>query len=102
MSADRESFGYTTLHAGPDAWVRCSTYTNGSLPSLSVDGCGIGVTIYLRGESITAEHVRFTRDLVRQAERFAAEAERLHNEHQTVERARTEVEAAQPEAGSAA
>jgi hypothetical protein len=83
MSGERESFGHTTLHAGGDAWVRCATYpATGHLPSLSVDGCGLGVTVYLAGEVINADHVRFARDLAAQAERFAAEAERLHAEAQ--------------------
>ena len=40
MSAVMGTFGNMTLHAGPDAWVRCGTYTNGPLPNLSVAGGG--------------------------------------------------------------
>ena len=82
MSSKRESFGHATVHAGPDAWARCATYTSGSLPSLSVDGRGVGVTVYLKGEQIDADHVRFARELAREAERFAAEAERLYAQAQ--------------------
>ena len=79
MSGERDSFGHVTFHAGQDARVRCSTYpTKGHLPSLSVDGCGLGVTVYLAGEVIDADHVRFARDLAHQAGRFVAEAERLY------------------------
>ncbi len=72
------TFGNMTLHAGPDAWVRCGTYTNGPLPNLSVAGGGLTMTLYLAGEVIDAGHVRFARDLVTQVQRFAAECERLH------------------------
>ena len=30
MSEVMGTFGNMTLHAGPDAWVRCGTYTNGA------------------------------------------------------------------------
>jgi hypothetical protein len=35
MSDVMGTFGNMTLHAGPEAWVRCGTYTNGPLPNLS-------------------------------------------------------------------
>ena len=57
--------------------VRCGTYTNGSLPNLSVYGRGVTMTLYLAGEVIDAGHVRFARDLVTEVQRFAAECERL-------------------------
>ena len=72
MSEVMGTFGNMTLHAGPDAWVRCGTYANGPLPNLSVSGGG------LAGEVIDAGPVRFARDLLTQVQRFAAECERLH------------------------
>ena len=78
MSEVMGTFGNMTLHAGPDAWVLCGTYTNGPLPNLSVSGGGLTMTLYLAGDVIDAGHVRFARDLVTQVQRFAAECERLH------------------------
>ena len=78
MSEVMDTFGSMSVHAGPDAWVRCGTYTNGSLPNLSVSGGGVSMTLYLAGEVIDAGQVRFARDLVAQVQRFAAECERLH------------------------
>ena len=82
MSEVMGTFGSMSVHAGPDAWVRCGTYTNGSLPNLSVASGGLTggltMTLYLAGEVIDAGHVRFARDLVAQVQRFAAECERLH------------------------
>jgi len=75
---DNDSFGHTTLHAGTDARVRCSTYRDGHLPSLSVDIPRMGITVYLAGEVITADHVRFAASLVQAAQKMAAECERLH------------------------
>ncbi len=85
MTSDRDSFGYTSFHAGLNARARCSVYANGTLPNLSMDGCGLGVTVYLAGDRIDADHVRFARDLLHQAERFAAEAKRLYAEAQTAQ-----------------
>jgi hypothetical protein len=78
MSEVMGTFGHMSVHAGPDAWVRCGTYTDGALPNLSVDGGGVTMTLYLAGEVMDAGHVRFARDLVTQVQRFAAECERLH------------------------
>ncbi len=78
MSEVMGTFGSMSVHAGPDAWARCGTYTNGSLPNLSVAGGGVNMTLYLAGEVIDAGHVRFARDLVTEVQRFAAECERLH------------------------
>jgi hypothetical protein len=78
------SFGGATLHAGADAWADCSIYADGHTPILTVHGGdGLRLAIYLRGEQITAGHTRFARDLLHQAERFAAEAERLYSQAQT-------------------
>ena len=78
MSAVMGTFGCMTLHAGPDAWVRCGTYTNGQLPNLSVRGGGLTMILYLAGEVMDAGQVQFARDLLTQVQQFAAECERLH------------------------
>ncbi len=81
MSGERRpTFGSATMHVGPDGWVHFSAYDDGHLPNLSVHGGGIGLTVYLSGEVIDADHVRFARELAGAARKFAAECERLQVE----------------------
>ena len=75
MSAANDTFGNMTLHAGPDAWVRCGTYTNGPLPNLSVrrSAAGPGATS-LPGVAVAAAlgavewHINGTKALARMGE----------------------------------
>lgn len=67
---------------GPDGWALCHTYEGASLPSLYVHAGRLGITVYLSGETITADHVRFSCELAKVAEEFAAECARMHDARQ--------------------
>ena len=40
------------------------------------------MTVYLSADTITADHVRFSRELAKAAEAFAAECARMHDARQ--------------------
>jgi hypothetical protein len=79
--ADGGSFGSASMHVGPgsDSWALCHTYGGASLPSLYVHAGRLSMTVYLSGDTITADHVRFTSELAKAAEAFAAECARIHD-----------------------
>ena len=76
------SFGGASVHVGPDGWALCNTYSGASLPSLYVHAGRLGMSVYLSGETITADHVRFSAELANAAEEFAAECARMHETRQ--------------------
>lgn len=78
------SFGSASLHVGPgsDSWALCHTCSGTSLPSLYVHAGRLSMTVHLSGDTITADHVRFSRDLAKAAEGFAAECARMHDARQ--------------------
>ena len=81
MSSAGGSFGNARLHVGTDWSVHCSAYAD-ALPILTVDAGSSGLAITLADRSVPGERgVEFARELVREAERFAAECERLHTAH---------------------
>ena len=73
------SFGSASMHVGPDSWALCHTYGGTSLPSLYVHAGQLSMTVYLSGDTITADHVRFSAELAKAAEAFAAECARMHD-----------------------
>ncbi|HUY51970.1 MAG TPA: hypothetical protein VMV92_40775 [Streptosporangiaceae bacterium] len=78
-----DSFGGASVHVGPDGWALCHTYSGGAtLPSLYVHAGRLGITVYLSGETIIADHVRFSGELAKAAEQFAAECARMHDARQ--------------------
>jgi hypothetical protein len=78
------SFGNASLHVGPGphSWALCHTCSGASLPSLYVHAGRLSMTVYLSGDTITADHVRFSRELAKAAEAFAAECARMHDARQ--------------------
>ena len=81
--AKGDSFGGASVHVGPDGWALCHTYSGGAtLPSLFVHAGRLSITVYLSGETITADHVRFTEELAKVAAEFAAECARMHEARQ--------------------
>ncbi len=81
--AEGESFGGASVHVGADGWVLCHTYSGGAtLPSLYVHAGRLGITVYLSGDAITADHVRFTSELAKAAAEFAAECARMQDARQ--------------------
>lgn len=72
------SFGSASMHAGPDGWALCHTYGGASLPSLYVHAGRLSMTVYLSGDTITADHVRFSAEVAKAAGAFAAECARMH------------------------
>jgi hypothetical protein len=77
------SFGGASVHIGPDGWALCHTYGGGTtLPSLYVHAGRLGITVYLSGQTITADHVRFSAELAKCAEQFAAECARMYDAQQ--------------------
>jgi len=81
--AKGDSFGSASVHVGSDGWALCHTYSGGAtLPSLYVHAGRLGITVYLSGETITTDHVRFAGELAKAAEQFAAECARMHEARQ--------------------
>lgn len=80
--AQGDSFGGASVHVGPDGWALCHTYSGNRLPSLFVHAGRLSMTVYLSGETITADHVRFSAELAKVAEEFAAECTRMHDARQ--------------------
>ena len=87
--AKGDSFGGASVHVGPDGWAMCSTYSGASLPSLYVHAGRLGMSVYLSGETITADHVRFAEELAKVAVEFAAECARMHEARQASSAAST-------------
>ena len=73
------SFGSASVHVGADGWALCHTYDGASLPSLLVHAGRTSMTVYLSGDTITADHVRFSAELAKAAGEFAAECARMHD-----------------------
>jgi hypothetical protein len=73
------SFGSASMHVGPDSWALCHTYSGASLPSLYVHAGQLTMTVYLSGDTITADHVRFSAEVAEAAQAFAAECARMHD-----------------------
>jgi hypothetical protein len=84
VSSDGGSFGSLGLHVGPDSWTRCHAYPDHS-PILHITAASTSVSVQLVRGPVGSEAVKFARDLLRGAERFAAEVERLHTEQQQAE-----------------
>jgi len=80
-AANGGSFGSTSMHAGAgsDTWALCHTYGGASLPSLYVHAGQLSLTVYLSGETISADHVRFSAELAQAAGQFAAGCARMHD-----------------------
>jgi hypothetical protein len=72
------TFGGAWLHAGADARAQCQVFEDGHLPFLNVEGAAAGLSVFLPGPRVTADHLRFARELATEARRFADECERLH------------------------
>jgi integrase len=72
-----QSFSYQTVHVGTDWTVRCSAYP-GKTPIFSVDAGPVAVAVCIQGRDASESAVEFARELVRQAQVFAAEVERMH------------------------
>lgn len=79
MSSDGGSFGSLGLHVGPDSWTWCHAYPDHG-PILDISAASTTVMVQLASGPVGPEAVKFARDLLRGAERFAAEVERLHTE----------------------
>lgn len=79
MSNDRRSFASIGVQVADDWHVWCSTYTD-QPPILTVGAGSATVTVSVRGKVADDNAVKFARDLLRQAQTFAAEVERLHAE----------------------
>jgi hypothetical protein len=84
MSSGGESFGALGVHVGPGAWTWCYAYPDRS-PILGLRAASTTVSVQLASGPVGPEAVKFARDLLRGAERFAAEVERLHTEQQQAE-----------------
>ena len=84
MSSDGGSFSSLGLHVGSDSWTGCWEYPDHS-PILHITAAGTSVSVQLAQGPVGSEAVKFARDLLRGAERFAAEVERLHTERQQAE-----------------
>ena len=80
--AKGDSFASASVHVGPDGWALCHTYSGARLPSLFVHAGRMSMTVYLSGETITADHVRFAEELAKVAVEFAAECARMHEARQ--------------------
>ena len=76
------SFGSASMHVGTDSWALCHTYSGASLPSLYVHAGQLSMTVYLSGDTITADHVRFSAELAKAAQAFADECARMHDSAQ--------------------
>jgi hypothetical protein len=75
--SDGNSFVHLGVHVGSDWTVRCNTYPDHT-PILDVDAGGTAVAFCIRGRGAGQSAVEFARELVRQAQVFAAEVERMH------------------------
>jgi hypothetical protein len=84
MSSDGGSFGSLGVHIGTDSRVVCHAYPDHS-PILAVSAASTNVAFQLAQGPVGSEAVKFARDLLRGAERFAAEVERLHIEQRQAE-----------------
>jgi hypothetical protein len=84
VSGDGGSFGSLGLHVGSGSRTSCYEYPDHS-PILHITAASTSVSVQLAQGPIGTEAVKFARDLLRGAERFAAEVERLHNEQQQAE-----------------
>jgi hypothetical protein len=74
----RESFSSVSVRAGEGARVCCHRYPS-EAPILSLDAGEASLSITVGGRNeVTAWAVEFARQIVREAERFAAECERMH------------------------
>ena len=79
MSDNRHSFANMGVQVADDWHVWCSTYAD-QPPILTVGAGSTTVTVSIRGKVADDNAVEFARDLLQQAQRFAAEVERLHAE----------------------
>jgi hypothetical protein len=81
VSSDGGSFGSLGLHVGPDSRTWCWEYPDHS-PILHITAASTSVSVQIAQGPVGSEAVKFARDLLRGAERFAAEVERLHTGQQ--------------------
>jgi hypothetical protein len=81
VSSDGGSFGSLGLYVGSGSWTGCWEYPDHG-PILHITAASTSVSVQLAQGPVGAEAVKFARDLLRGAERFAAEVERLHTEQQ--------------------
>jgi hypothetical protein len=82
VTGERSSFGSVSVHAGGDAWARCSTYED-STPILSLETGPLSVSVSVAGSPVVSGQVMgFARELAAEAAKFAAECERLHSSQQ--------------------
>ena len=84
MSSDGGSFGSLGLHVGSDSWTWCHAYPDHS-PILHITAASTSVAVQVAQGPVGSEAVKFARDLLRGAERFAAEVERLHTDQRQAE-----------------
>ena len=84
MSSAGGSFGSLGLHVGSDSRTWCYDYPDHS-PILQISAASTSVSVQLAQGPVGSEAVKFARDLLRGAERFAAEVERLHTQQQQAE-----------------
>jgi hypothetical protein len=84
VSSDGGSFGSLGLHVGSRSWTACWEYPDHT-PILNITAASTSVSVQLAQGPVGSEAVKFARDLLRGAERFAAEVERLHTEQQRAE-----------------
>jgi hypothetical protein len=84
MSSVGGSFGSLGLHVGSDSWTSCYEYPDHS-PILHILAASTSVSVQVAQGPVGSDAVKFARDLLRGAERFAAEVERLHTEQQQAE-----------------
>jgi hypothetical protein len=84
MSSGGGSFSSLGLHVGSDSWTSCWEYPDHS-PILHITAASTSVSVQVAQGPVGSEAVKFARDLLRGAERFAAEVERLHIDQQQAE-----------------
>ena len=78
MSSQGGSFSHQGIYVGSDWTVRCSTYDDHT-PILDIDAGPVCVSVSVATRQVADDAtVNFARELVRQAQVFAAEVERIH------------------------
>jgi hypothetical protein len=84
VSSDGGSFSSLGLHVGSDSWTSCWEYPDHG-PILHITAASTSVSVQVAQGPVGSDAVKFARDLLWGAERFAAEVERLHTERQQAE-----------------
>lgn len=84
MSYNRDSYGSMSLSIGGDAYIRCTTYTDGTHPILSIDFQHTSLVLSPAGHKrpLTEDDVAAARQFGAAVAVYVAEVERLHAQHE--------------------